>query len=123
MSRGLFLPGEQGSSGAAVQLAVYRNYLNLLKKNSMILKKTNRNSTKLMNGWKYLPCHLFCLNWTVSTSNTGSTYRHIAGMEERRKENSTSPAIHKTDWNNIDPKQTTKQKQHEHPSPHTALTS
>ena len=49
-----------------------------------------------MNGWKYLPCHLFCLNWTVSTSNTGSTYRHIAGKEERRKENSTSPAIHKT---------------------------
>lgn len=39
MSRRLFLPGEQGSSGAAVQLAVYRNYLNLLKKKSMILKK------------------------------------------------------------------------------------
>ena len=104
MSRRLFLPGEQGSSGAAVQLAVYRNYLNLLKKKKIYdIKKTNRNSTKLMNGWKYLPCHLFCLNWTVSTSNTGSTYRHIAGMEERRKENSTSPAIHKTDWNNTDP--------------------
>ena len=50
MSRRLFLPGEQGSSGAAVQLAVYRNYLNLLKKKIYDIKKPNRNSTKLMNG-------------------------------------------------------------------------